>query len=830
MDLLPGSPWHRGREWEAEDELKNGRPNKRLKTARRHASILQPITRLVRDPLETIGEIAESLGYPLRTPLSPEEEEKDLLLLRLRGAKSYDEWSDAAAALDRLEGGDAWKSEEECDEYDVELVKSRLAKLEQARVAGNLEEMHFHVRTALTRDLGGMGAVGLYRNCRIGTKALIERYIDTVVDVVETVVAASGHGPNAGLDARFMADQMKCTRQAFGRSALLLSGGGTLGMNHIGVVKCLLEAGLLPRIISGASAGSIVCAVLCTKLDEDIPAVLDEFCHGDLTVFESEGESLLSKAVRFMKQGAFYDVSNLTRIMRNLIGDMTFQEAYHRTQRILSICVSSADIHEMPKLLNYVTAPRVLIWSAVAASCSVPLVFRPAQLWAKDAETGEIKASDDTPGKWIDGSVDNDLPMTRLAEMLNVNHFIVSQVNPHVVPFLTKEDDEVDPDVPRDSSAIAPGPSWMHFMATWAKDEAIHRMHQAAELGILPTIMTKCRSVLGQKYAGDITIIPEISYTQIPRVLTNPTSDFMVQAMFNGERATWPKLSRIRHRLSIELALDKAVHTLLARVAFSPSQVDLRLNVFRRPNTTAHSERPGRRRGSKASHKSARSSIVPRPVPGRQSLHRPIRSEHDPPSVIPAAATLRIPGPEAGDYFSSTDDSRAERSSSPTPSSDHGGDDDTENILSDSTVDSPPSPEPSHSPWPAARRLFPSASQPATPSIASKRFPFGSSLRTRTPPPISASLSMTPSANAAPSSPEAKYKRLFFNTGVRPMPTIRSQSGTPDLGPSSEPAKLSRKFSGLRLNLDMSAGRMMMQKRRRRLSTGVDGLKPPKKQ
>jgi predicted acylesterase/phospholipase RssA len=37
--------------------------------------------------------------------------------------------------------------------------------------------------------------------------------------------------------------------------------------------------------------------------------------------------------------------------------------------------------------------------------------------------------------QWIDGSVDGDLPMTRLTEMLNVNHFIMSQVNPHVIHF-----------------------------------------------------------------------------------------------------------------------------------------------------------------------------------------------------------------------------------------------------------------------------------------------------------------------------------------------------------------------------------------------------------
>jgi predicted acylesterase/phospholipase RssA len=38
--------------------------------------------------------------------------------------------------------------------------------------------------------------------------------------------------------------------------------------------------------------------------------------------------------------------------------------------------------------------------------------------------------------KWSDGSVETDLPMARLAELFNINYFIVSQVNPHVVPIL----------------------------------------------------------------------------------------------------------------------------------------------------------------------------------------------------------------------------------------------------------------------------------------------------------------------------------------------------------------------------------------------------------
>lgn len=140
------------------------------------------------------------------------------------------------------------------------------------------------VRTALTRNLGGMGDMRLYKHSRVGTKALIERYIESTVETIETLVEISSLAEGR-LDSQKILNELVFARQSFGRSALLLSGGGTFGMNHIGVIKALFEANLLPRIISGASAGSIVCAVLCTKTDLEIPLVLEEFCYGDLAVF-----------------------------------------------------------------------------------------------------------------------------------------------------------------------------------------------------------------------------------------------------------------------------------------------------------------------------------------------------------------------------------------------------------------------------------------------------------------------------------------------------------------------------------------------------------------
>lgn len=161
--------------------------------------------------------------------------------------------------------------------------------------------------------------------------------------------------------------------------------------------------------------------------------------------------------------------------------------------------------------------------------------------------------------------------MTRLSEMFNVNHFIVSQVNPHVVPFLPKDDGPSHGPMQTSSS-----PSWLHAVTHLAKDEILHRMTVLSDLGIFPTSLTKAASIMNQKYYGDINIYPEISYANFPRILKNPTTEFMLQACLSGERATWPKLGRIRNHCAIELALDSAIQQMRVRVAFSPSLLDLR--------------------------------------------------------------------------------------------------------------------------------------------------------------------------------------------------------------------------------------------------------------
>jgi TAG lipase / steryl ester hydrolase / phospholipase A2 / LPA acyltransferase len=141
----------------------------------------------------------------------------------------------------------------------------------------------------------------------------------------------------------------------------------------------------------------------------------------------------------------------------------------------------------------------VLIWSAVAASCSVPFLFSSSEIMAKDPKTGQWQPWNASPQRWIDGSVENDLPMSRLSELFNVNHFIVSQVNPHIVPFLEKGDGRSYSNAGKaatQESANRNAGQLTSSAANLAVGEIMHRMQMLTELGVFPVLCTKVQVLL----------------------------------------------------------------------------------------------------------------------------------------------------------------------------------------------------------------------------------------------------------------------------------------------------------------------------------------------
>ena len=519
-----------------------------------------------------------AIGLKLRS--AAERASARRMVARMASATTYAEWRAAASRLDAALGIDEWKRVDACDAYDPARLRQRILLYRRLRRQRDVPALMFHLRSELLRKhWGAARTVGdhLFR-ARVGTKALFEEYMRELEAALDAVCDGGGvgrlqqqgaaNGPSTARRLAFFNE----TRHSFGRTALCLSGGGAFGIKHVGICKVLFEHGMLPRVISGASAGSIVAALICSRTDAELPAAFalegldlhffehlkayggdsDDDEENDASSAKGAGaggggraeggrpprspprkwrwrraESFLdlmspdaansrkrrSRSLRsdsaassasaaggaspgaaclasgggtgggtgsdtggggtgggadaeepgrlvrwlhwlrvtlppplggplglfatagtFASRNALLDVEVLASALRAITrGDLTFQECYERTGRILNITVTpTASGHggDLPRLLNYLTAPHVIVWSAACASCAIPGVFAPVELLAKN-EGGHVVRYYAQGQKWVDGSVECDLPMARLGELFNVNHFVVAQVNPH---------------------------------------------------------------------------------------------------------------------------------------------------------------------------------------------------------------------------------------------------------------------------------------------------------------------------------------------------------------------------------------------------------------
>lgn len=143
---------------------------------------------------------------------------------RLAQAATYTEWVALAEEYDRIDGRDLWKLEPEAPLlYDHKTITARLLSLREARLTKDLIKSMMQVRENLSRNIGGLGNPSLYNTCMLGTKRLVDQYLDDVEASIDSIVKA--RALSLAEKEQFFAD----SRQAYGRSALLLSGGASLG-------------------------------------------------------------------------------------------------------------------------------------------------------------------------------------------------------------------------------------------------------------------------------------------------------------------------------------------------------------------------------------------------------------------------------------------------------------------------------------------------------------------------------------------------------------------------------------------------------------------------
>lgn len=463
----------------------------------------------------------------------------------MNSVSTYEEWAHAARMLEKN-----CDQRKDADLYDEELVKAKLAELKQRRLKGSVEDILFFLRADLVRNLGNMCNPELHKG-RLQTVKPIREYIEEVRYHLYAVCAKGSDEFSLEEKIAFIHE----TRHAFGRTALLLSGGAALGSFHLGVVRTLVEHRLFPRVIAGASVGSIICSFAATRTWQELQSFFED--PNPPHFFESMG-NIFVIAHRLFTFGAVQDIGQLQRGLRQLIGDLTFQEAYDISGRVLGISVCSPRRHDPPRCLNYLTAPHVVIWSAVTASCAFPGLFEAQELMAKDRQ-GRLmpyhylaSAGPDGLGigrrQWRDGSLESDLPMMHLKELFNVNHFIVSQANPHIAPLLRLKE-----------AVRTYGGHFAGKLAHLVEMEVKHRCRQALELGLPLGGLSK---LFAQDWEGDITIVMPATIAQFAKLIQNPTPSELRKAVMQGRRCTWAKLSAIQANCGIELMLDECVNVL----------------------------------------------------------------------------------------------------------------------------------------------------------------------------------------------------------------------------------------------------------------------------
>jgi predicted acylesterase/phospholipase RssA len=459
----------------------------------------------------------------------------------LASATNYAEWLVAASELDKLDGHDQWRLKEESEDYDFRLLKSRVGILQKLRKRKDYDQLVFRLREELHGNLGNMANPVLYQKARSGTKQLINQYLDEVTASLDLLCDSNVKTLPPSRKRRFF----NRAARSFGRSAILLSGGASYGLFHIGVIEELIEQRLLPQVITGSSAGSIVAGFVATHTDEE----LEEALLPD--VLKYQWVSTIGLRNLFKGEGML-DPKQLRKAINRNIPDLTFLEAYEKTGRILNISVSPADPHQFPRLLNYLTSPNVLIRQAAMASSAVPGLFPPVQLRARNFNGKSVAYMPQS--RWLDGSVHEDIPKEKVNRLHNVNHYIVSQTNPLVLAFMNGDSDRTGV-LPFLQDVIVRGPMVQveHIL------DLVNRHFEVPGMG---SVLKKAHALVRQTYSGDINILPDRQDIEMSKLISNPTEKGARALIEAGRRSTWPKIERIRNTTQISRCFSSCLNRL----------------------------------------------------------------------------------------------------------------------------------------------------------------------------------------------------------------------------------------------------------------------------
>ena len=207
--------------------------------------------------------------------------QRQRLRRNLRSKTNYKDWRIAAQELDNHLGNEQWKETDDYAYYDhttVTKVKDQLKagrklaeskeKLRNKSSKEVVDKLRSLVEACVKNNFVGVENPRLYSETYYGTKHLAQEFIDELHASLAYLLRSS---QVSEAEKYSLAKQLHTN---FGRTALCLSGGATFAYYHFGVARALLDASLLPDVITGTSGGALVAALVATRTDQELEKLL----------------------------------------------------------------------------------------------------------------------------------------------------------------------------------------------------------------------------------------------------------------------------------------------------------------------------------------------------------------------------------------------------------------------------------------------------------------------------------------------------------------------------------------------------------------------------
>ncbi len=172
---------------------------------------------------------------------------------------------------------------------------------------------------------------------------------------------------------------------------------------------------------------------------------------------------------------------------------------------------------------------------------------------------GVVRKPEKKEDVYWDGSIDQDIPTSGLAEMFNCQFFLTAQCNPHIVPFFhSPKGDVATPSrwVRGQNEDSWRGGFLLAAVERYLKNDMKSKFHFLNDLkvavGFTSTMMT-------QIYHGSTTIVPKVSISDYFVLFSNPSLQYLNKCFKVGKVAAYKHCAMMKLHFQVANALDRCL-------------------------------------------------------------------------------------------------------------------------------------------------------------------------------------------------------------------------------------------------------------------------------